>query len=144
MAKLSVHDNWVYAQAVDYETCRVVLYTVFPHSQPPEYTDIAFEGVVVHHFERQLTGGSSGPANVLFDVEEADPLHVFAEFKGVIDRLKNHGWPVAEYTDVDDLVAKLTRAGAICYTVHGSCGLDGFVFASSVQFLPRPSRAEVV
>ena len=53
----SVHDNWLYAHAVDHERCRIVLHTVYPHVEPPEYTDVVFEGVVVHHFEQQKGGG---------------------------------------------------------------------------------------
>jgi hypothetical protein len=52
----SIHDNWTYVQAVDHERRRVVLHTVWPHCEPPEYTDIVFEGVVVHHFERPVRG----------------------------------------------------------------------------------------
>ncbi len=139
----SVHDNWVYAQAVNHERCRIVLHTVYPHVQPPEFTDIIFEGVVVHHFEQQKVGGGPTPANVLFDVEEADGRDVLAEYGDLLARTKNHGWPVLKYAGVDDLAAQLTAAGAACFRVSGVCGLNGFVFAASMEFRKRVSRAEV-
>lgn len=140
----SVHDNWVYAQAVDHELCVVVLHTVYPHAQPPEFTDVVFEGVVVHHFEQQKVGTGPNPANVLFDIEAADGPDVLAEYRELLARTRNHGWPVLEYGDVDDLAAQMTAAGAACFRVRGVCGLDGFVFASSMRLRARAARAEVV
>lgn len=140
---VSVHDNWVYAQSVDHERCRLVLHTVYPHSQPPEFTDIVFEGVAVHHFEQQKVGGGPNPANVLFDVEEGDPRDVLAEYADLLARTRNHGWPVLRYEGVDDLAALLTAGGAKCFRVSGVCGLDGFVFAAALELRARPSRAEV-
>jgi hypothetical protein len=139
----SVHDNWVYAQAVDHERCRVVLHTIWPHSDPPEYTDIVFEGVAVHHFEQQKMGGGPCPANVLFDVEEADPLDILGQYQGLLARTRNHGWPVLRYDGLEDLAAQLTAGGARCFEVHGVCGLHGFVFARSMELRARESRAEV-
>ncbi|OWK45142.1 hypothetical protein FRUB_01473 [Fimbriiglobus ruber] len=141
---VSVHDNWVYAHSVDYEKRRVVLYTIYPHVQPPEYTDVVFDGVVFHHFEQQKIGNGVVPANVLFDVEEADPMFTLNEYKELLARGRNHGWPGQDYDSLENLSARLTASGARCFRVSGVCGLDGFVFASSLQFLTRSSRAEVV
>ena len=77
----SVHDNWVYAQAVDHERRAIVLHTVYPHALPPEFTDVVFEGVIVHHFEQQKVGDGPHPANVLFDVEVAEGPDVLAEYR---------------------------------------------------------------
>jgi hypothetical protein len=139
----TVHDNWLYAQAVDHERCLIVLHTVYPHVEPPEYTDVVFEGVVVHHFEQQKVGGGQYPANVLFDVEEADALFILSQYEELLRRTKHYGWPVLQYEGMGDLAAQLTAGGARCYEVHGVCGLHGFVFANSVEFRPRGSRAEV-
>ena len=143
---ISLHDNWVYAHAVDYERSRIVLHTVDPHRRPPEYTDVLFEGVVVHHFEQQKVGGGPYPANVLFGVGEADPSHVLREHEGLLGRTKGHGWPVPSYDTVGDLVAKLTATGAKCFRVTGAvgCGLDGFVFAATMQLRTRSERVELV
>ena len=141
----SVHDNWVYAQAVDHDRRRIVLYTVFPHATPPEYTDVVFEGVVTHHFEQQNVGGGDPyPANVLFDVEESDAGFVLGKYTGLLARTKNHGWPVKRYDGLPDLVARLTAGGAKCFEVQGTVGVHGFVFAGSMTLRERPARAEIV
>lgn len=121
-----------------------MLHTVWPHVEPPDYTDIVFEGVVVHHFEQQKVGDDPYPANVLFDVEEADPLLILGQYEELLRRARNHGWPVTRYDGLADLVAQLTAGGARCFEVHGVCGLHGFVFARSMERRPRESRAEVV
>jgi hypothetical protein len=139
----SVHDNWLYAQAVDHERCRIVLHTVWPHREPPEYTDIIFEGVVVHHFEQQKVGSGPDPANVLFDVEEADPLFILGQYGEMLARTRAYGWPVLQYNDPEDLAAQLTAGGARCFEVHGVCGVHGFVFAGSMEMRARESRAEM-
>ncbi|MBD2102630.1 hypothetical protein [Leptolyngbya sp. FACHB-261] len=141
---ISVHDNWVYAQAVDHDRRRIVLYTVYPHATPSEYTDVVFEGVVTHHFEQQNVGGGDPyPSNVLFDVEESDPTFILGSYSDLLARTKNYGWPVQAYDDLQDLVNRLTAGGAKCFEVHGTVGIHGFVFAMSMTFRERPGRAEV-
>jgi hypothetical protein len=51
--EISLHDNWVYAHCVDYDSQMIVLHTVYPHSEPYEFTDVIFAGALVHHFEMQ-------------------------------------------------------------------------------------------
>jgi len=45
MAERSVHDNNVYAYAVECERQRIVLYTTFRDGDAEEYTDVTFTGV---------------------------------------------------------------------------------------------------
>jgi hypothetical protein len=140
---VSVHDNHVYAQVVDYERCCIVLHTVYPHANPHEFTDIRFEGVIVHHFEQQKMSGGPNPAVVLFDVEECDPGIILAQYTDLLARTKNYGWP-ASYNGIADLVSQLMAGGTRCFEIHGTCGLQGFVFAARMEFQHRTSRAEVV
>src|SRR5258708_7656406 len=140
----SVHDNWIYAQAVDHERCRIVLHTVYAHVEPPEYTDIIFEGVVVHHFEQQNVNDGKNPGNVLFDVVETDPVFILDQYADLLARTKNYGWPMLEYHGHNDLASRLTEGGAKCFEVHGVCGIHGFVFAKSVKFRSRQSHADVL
>lgn len=142
----SVHDNWVYAEAVDHERCRVVLHTYYPHVVPHAFTDIVFEGVVLHHFEEQRVGDGRillHAVNVLFDAEESEPKYILGRYAELLTRTKRYGWPVKKYDDLDDLVSQLTSGGAKCFEVHGTYGLSGFVFAASMEFRSRQSRAEV-
>jgi hypothetical protein len=139
----SVHDNWLYAQVVDHERCRIVLHTVWPHCEPPEHTDIVFDGVVVHHFEQQKMSSGPWPANVLFDVEEADPHLILGQYEELLARTRNHGWPVSRYDGLEDLVTQLTARGTRCFEIQSACGTHGFVFARSMELRARESRAEV-
>jgi hypothetical protein len=142
LVTVSVHDNWLYAHAVDHQRRRVVLHTVFTHVEPWEYTDVVFTGVVAHHFERQQFGGGEAPANVLFDVEEvSDLLGLLREYEELLRRTKGWGWPTLEYEGLDDLVAQVARAGARCFAVVGTWGLHGFVFARSMELRLRASGA---
>jgi hypothetical protein len=143
MKRDSVHDNWIYAHTVDHDRCRVVLHTVYPHVEPAEFTDIVFEGVVVHHFEQQNMRHGPYPANVLFDVSEADARIILGQHVELLARTKKYGWPHMEYKDLDDLAARLTTGGAKCFEIHGTAGLDGFVFASSMELRARQARAHV-
>lgn len=138
---VSVHDNLVYAQHVDYEARRVVLHTLYLRSDPPEYTDIVFTGVIAYHAEQQAfhSGGLLG--NVLFSAEESDAAFVLGQYSKALAAAKDYGWPVRGYSDLGDLAARLTSGGAKCFEIHGSCGLSGFVFAESMEFHSRPSRA---
>ena len=139
----SVHDNLVYAHKVDYEECRIVLHTIYQPVEPPEFTDIVFEGVVAHHFELQAFRGGSIPINILFDVAETRPAFILEAYSDLLIRTKNYGWPVMGYDGLEDLVSRLTAGGAKCFEIHGSCGLCGFVFAGHMEFRRRESRALV-
>jgi hypothetical protein len=140
---VSVHDNLVYAQVVDYDNCRVVLHTVYPHADPPEYTDIVFTGVVAYHVEQQAFRAGGVSANVVFDTEEADAPMVLGRYAELLAGAKQYGWPVLEYDGLADLAARLTVCGAKCFEVHSSCGLSGFVFAADMELRRRSSRAQV-
>jgi hypothetical protein len=139
----SVHDNWLYAETVEHDRCRVVLHTVYPHSDPPEFTDIVFEGVVVHHFEQQKVAEGHVPSTVLFEVEESEPKRILTEHTELLTRTKKYGWPISNYDGLDDLSAQLTANGAKCFEIHSVCGVQGFVFATSMKFLARKARAEI-
>lgn len=143
-----IHDNWLYGQSIDHERRLLVLHTVYPHTgaDPWQYTDVVFEGVVVHHFDYQSYGGGGVggvPANVLFGVEEVDARFLLEPDRELLKRTKAYGWPVNSYEGLDDLIAQLTADGARGFEVHGSVGLAGFVFARSMEFRSRPSRADV-
>ena len=140
---VSVHDNLVYAQAVDYEGCRVVLHTVYQPADPPEFTDIVFAGVVAYHVEHQAFRGVGVSANILFDAEESEAASVLGRYTDLLAAAKNYGWPALEYDSPADLAARLAACGAKCFEIHSSCGLSGFVFAASMEFRRRQTRAQV-
>jgi hypothetical protein len=142
VAVTSVHDNLLYAQIIDHDRCRITLHTVYPHATPVEFTDVVFDGVVVHHFEQQKCDGDASSC-VLFEVEAVDPRRILNEYTDLLARTKKYSWPIASYSGLDDLAAQLTSAGTKCFEVHGVCGIQGFVFAASMELRQRPARAEM-
>lgn len=142
----SVHDNWLYAQSVDHERGRLVLHTAYPHvaeGRAPEWTDVIFEGVIAFRFEELRCATSDDPACVLFDVEERDAARVLAGLGEPLARLRLRGWPLVDWTDLDDLVAKLGALGVRCFAVEGVCGVEGFVLARSMELRARADKARV-
>lgn len=141
-----LHDNWLYAQSVDHERCRIALHTVYPHVAPgaePEWTDVIFEGVVVHHFQEQRCSAGPDPACVLFEVEESEPVAILRLYEDVLARSRNRGWPVLSYGDLEDLARRLCATGARCFQIQGVCGFEGFVFAASMTIQARAARADL-
>ena len=106
------------------------------HVEPWEYTGVLFEGVVVHHFDRQQVGEAKGPASVLFGVEETDPLWLLGQYEDLLEREKGYGWPVHKYGSLDDLVGQLTGSGARCFGVHGTVGLHGLCSPARCNSVP--------
>ena len=138
---VSVHDNEIYAQVVDYAECRITLHTVYSDAVPPEFTDIVFSGVVATHIELQAFQGVGVSANILFDVAEAEPADLLDQYAALLAATKNYSWPVLEYDGTGDLAARLSAGGVKCFEIQSSCGLRGFVFAASMELRSRLARA---
>lgn len=133
----SIHDNVIYAHAIDYQAGRIVLHT---QSSQDEYTDAVFEGVVTHHFEQQSLGAPS-PQAVLFDISPEDPEATLRSYQPLLERTKDHGWPGPNYESLSELARKLTESGARCYRVQGQCGIEGFVFAMDYRLERQEGRS---
>jgi hypothetical protein len=135
MMNPSVHDNNIYAYSVLAESKEIILHTEYKETSPVEFTDVLFSGVVAHHFECSLQG------NILFDIDEVDLRAVLEEYAPLMQRLKNYGWPIVEYTDSQDLERILRERGTHAYLLSSSYGLSGFVFASNVECRKWESKA---
>ncbi len=139
--EISLHDNWVYALCVDHESQMIVLHTVYPHSEPYEFTDVIFADVLVHHFETQcMTTDPRYPSNVLFDIEEEEAGTTLGRYWDFISSNQNYGWPASGWNGRGDLAGILTSQGHRCFHIHGTVGLDGFVFAMTMILRPRTSK----
>src|SRR5688572_23609445 len=124
--EFSLHDNWIYAHQVDHASGTIVLRTVYPLSDPPEFTDVFFEGVLVHHFQTQrMAAGerSPYPSNVIFDIEEEDASMTVKRYWDSIVIQKNYGWPIDGWNTFEDLTRMLTEKGHRSFHVHGTVGL---------------------
>lgn len=138
---IGLHDNWLYAHMVDHDSRTIILHTMYPHGASPEFTDVIFEEVLVHHFETQCMRPDSGyPSNVLFDIEEEDATTTLGRYWEIISPKRNYGWPATSWKTMDELAAVLTTHGHRCFHIHGTVGLDGFVFARTMNVVARPSK----
>ena len=134
----SVHDNFVYAYAVDCERRRVVLHTAYRDGGANEYTDVLFHDVLAHRFDHVL------PGNILFDVDEIDPGALVRDEAATFADSWRHGWPPVEYRgDLSALARALCEAGVRAYVIHSSYGLTGWVLAGRCDRLPRAGPATV-
>ena len=145
---ISLHDNWLYAHLVDHDSRTIVLHTMYPIGKSPEFTDVVFQEVLVHHFETQCMRRfgnppeSEYPSNVLFDIEEEDSATTLGRYWDFIVTKRNYGWPVSGWKSLEDLAKLLGSQGHRCFHIHGTVGLDGFVFARSMSLVRRRSKWE--
>jgi len=138
---MSLHDYWIYAQQVDHDAKCIVLHTLYPHCEPQEVIDVIFEDVLVHHFQtQQMATSALYPSNVLFDIEEEDAATTVKRYWHAIARERNYGWPAQGWTSMEELARILISQGHRSFHVHGTVGLDGFIFAKRMVLKPRPSR----
>jgi hypothetical protein len=134
----SVHDNQVYGYSVDCEGRRLIFYTVYPHPQSEEFTDVVFEGVFAHFLEYLL------PGNILFDVEETDVAKLVRANARMFEDSWRYGWPPIEYRgDLDLLISELGAKSVRAYVIDSSYGLSGWVLASGCERKTRGARAKV-
>lgn len=138
---ISLHDNWLYAHVVDHDSRTIILHTMYPHGTSPEFTDVIFEEVLVHHFEPQCMQGEDGnPSNVLFDIEEEAAVTTLGRYWDFISSKRNYGWPASGWKSCEELADILTGQGHRCFHIHGTVGLDGFVFARAMHIEPHASK----
>jgi hypothetical protein len=134
----SVHDSIVYAYSVDCEGRRLTLHTAFRDREPHEFTDLVFRDVVAHHFKHVL------PANILFDVQDADVAGVVRDNDRVLAESWRYGWPPLDYRGDLELLIKQLRASSVrAYIVGSSFGLSGWVLAGSCDRVVRGEPARV-
>ncbi len=124
----SVHDNFVLRLEVDLEARTLILHTEYRDREPTERTSLRFTGVVAHHFD-DVTAPS-----ILLDVARAPARAVLERWAALFASRQHHGWPLIG-VPLSELPARLDAEGAQGYLVMGSCGLDGFVLASSLEHL---------
>jgi hypothetical protein len=116
----------------------LILHTAFRDRERQEFTDVVFRGVVAHHFEHVL------PANIVFDVEEADVATVVRENEHLLADSWRYGWPPVEYRgDLEALVNALKASAVRAYTISSSHGLSGWVLAGSCERVSRSEAARV-
>jgi len=133
----AVHDNFVYAVAIHLEQHVLILHTQYRDGAGPhELTDLRFVGLVAHLFD------DFAAPSILMDVERVGAAWVVEQWGEMFMSRKTYGWPPITFTDLADLSRQLAELGVEGYRVDGSCGLDGFVLATSVEHRRREQAAE--
>ena len=128
--KISIHDNFVLSYTVDCREKQITLRTAYLDGETDEYTEIVFSGVAAYHFERDNF------STILFDIEEASPEQVYADYRNLFERNKNYGWPEIRYDTEAELLAALKSKGVKGFLISSSYGMDGFVLAQEMRLLP--------
>jgi hypothetical protein len=124
----SVHDNLLLSYTVEHEPRRITFRTVYQDIEPNEYTDVLFSGVIAYHFEGDTFG------TILFDITETELSRLYADYEELFRRQKNYGWPLLGYGSPDELIDRFQREGVKAFTIHSSCGMEGFVHATEMKF----------
>jgi hypothetical protein len=133
-----VHDHFVYAVAAHLGRRSLTLYTQYRDGDGPHpLTDLRFLGVAAHHFDHVAD------PSILLDVETGAVERVIREWGDLFERGLRNGWPSAECTDLAGLTRQLVEQGVLGYRVMGSCGLDGFVLATGVEYRCRDEEVEL-
>jgi hypothetical protein len=133
-----VHDNFVYSLEVQLEQRVLVLHTQNRDGPSPyDLIDLRFVGMVAYHFD------DVAAPSILLDVERVEAAWVVEQCGDLFLARKNHGWPPVRFTDLVDLSRQLGEQGVVGYRVMGSCGLDGFVLASSAEYRRWERAAEI-
>jgi hypothetical protein len=132
----AMHDNFVYAIAVHLEQRVLILHTQYRDGPDSgELTDVRFSGLVAHHFD-----DVAGPS-ILLDIERVPPEWVVEQWRGLFTNRMNYGWPPVKFANLGELVQQLVHLRVVGYRVMGSCGLDGFVLAATVEYRHREQAA---
>jgi len=131
--ELSIHDNFLTGYSVDCEARTIVLHTHYRDGDADERTDVRFTGVIAYHLE-----GDTLPS-ILFDITEESVELVVTRFWGVVwERRWRYGIGAGDlrYRTAEELTAALLTRGAHCFVVHSSYGMDGFLIAESMEWVP--------
>jgi hypothetical protein len=123
----SVHDNFLLSYTVDAERAEITLRTAYLDGDADERTDVIFSGVVAYDFE------CDNFKNILFDITEVEPMAIYDSHRERFERLKNHGWPWIEYESRDQLSEVTRQIEMRGFEISSSFGLDGWVWARSIE-----------
>ena len=117
-----VHDNHLYAYEFDSRTSTLIMRTMYPHSDPPEFTDVWFADVWCHHLECVLGG------DIIFDMDGSDLQREIETNPELFERLAKHGWPQIEKLN-DSIAEVIERRQLKVWHILSCYGIDGFVIA---------------
>jgi hypothetical protein len=134
-AEISVHDNVLLSYTVQGAEREIRLQTIFRDREPHELTEVVFSDVVAYHFEADNFN------TILFDIAEVGVEQVVAAHQELFARQKNFGWPDFAYNTEPELLEKLREQGIKGFVISSSYGMDGFVMAKQMRWIPADGEA---
>ena len=128
----SVHDNRLLGYEVGHAAREIRLRTEYPHSDPPERTDMVFAGVAAYGFRHDALALGT----IIFSVEEVDPVSITRECAAEFAKGLPYGWPGDWARSTETAAAFFESEGIRGYEISSSLGLNGWVLATSVRYEP--------
>ena len=126
MTAPTIHDSFVYSIRHRLEDRTLTILSHYRGREIPEpFFTTEFENVIAHHFDHVVA------PSILLDIEETDVQTILSMNEDLFKKGLNYSWPYHGLRTLVEVAARLTAESIQGYQVMGSCGLDGFVLASS-------------
>ncbi len=127
--KLSVHDNILLSYSVLADKQKIHFHTEFRDREPPEFTDIMFDGVIGYHFERDNF------QTIIFDIDETDVEVIYAEDRELFETGRKFCWPGPWNKSDESVLTYLIENEIKGFYLSSSLGMVGWVLAKSMRLV---------
>ena len=133
---ISVHDNFLVSYEVRCEQREIRLHTEYrDKGEPFEHTDVIFTGVCAYHFIQDCF------TNIIFDIDEISPETIYRDHRAEFEAGWRYGWPGDWGKTEEDANAYFREHGVHGYSLHSSCGMEGWILGQKMEKFPRVSQA---
>ena len=123
----SVHDNFLLSYTIDARSAEIVLRTAYLDGEANERTDVIFSGVVAYDFR------GDNFQTIIFDISRFELGLLQKHDRERFERLRQLGWPGLNFGSAQEMIEAMREAGVGCFEIHSSFGLDGWVWARSME-----------
>ena len=130
MSRISLHDNFLLSYTVDAHLREIELNTAFLDTEPNEFTNVRFKGVVAYHFV------GDNLQTILFDISETTVEKIYDEGLELFQKNKNYSWPF-QYESRNELLNRLRDSNIRAFAIESSYGLGGWVWAREITVEPN-------
>lgn len=122
----SVHDSFILSVYNQLEDQTLTIISHYRDEEIPEpYLRSEFRGVVAHHFQHVHA------PSILFDIEETDVGYILSKHHALFEEGLKYSWPYHGLETISEIQQRLRAESINGYQIEASCGLGGFVLASS-------------
>jgi hypothetical protein len=130
MESKSIHDHRIRELSIDAVERTIRMRTGYPELTGPEFAEVVFTSVEAYVFSGDALG------TILFDIELIDPLTLYCEYAEELQLEWSKGGHAPWVTSESSAAAFLSSRRVRGYRVMSSIGLEGAIWASSVEFRP--------